>query len=95
MALRHAATAVSTTAIPIEGTQYPGWVMKNTGSVAVYLGDAAVTTSTGFPIEPNEIFSPSELSHRQTGGVVGDRLYGIAVSGPNSVRVLIPGKVRS
>jgi hypothetical protein len=96
MALRHAATTIGTTAAPIEGTQYPGWVMKNIGSAAVYLGDSTVTISTGFPIEPNEVFSPSELSHRQTSaGVVGDRLYGIASAGGNSIRVLIPGKVRT
>lgn len=95
MAVRHAATSVTTTAIAIEGTQYPGWLLKNVGATAIYLGDSTVTSATGFPVEPNEVFSPSELSHRQAGrGLAGDRLYGIAASGTNSVRVLVPGRVR-
>lgn len=95
MAKRHNATDLnSTSAVAVEGTQYPGWIIYNVSDVTIYLGDSDVTAATGFPVEANSVFSPSEISHRQLNGYAAARLWGIAASGTGkSVRVLVPGRV--
>ena len=90
---RQYATTVATTATVIGGTQYPGWILKNNGANIVYIGDSAVTTTTGFPIAAGDIFSPSELSHRSLRGKEADRLYGIVAAATENVRVLIMGRL--
>lgn len=91
---RHTQTAVGTSATVIEGTQHQGWILQNLGTDVVYLGDATVTTGTGFPIQPGGVFSPPEVVHLRFGGELTDRLYGIAASSQD-VRVLAWSRGRS
>lgn len=68
-------------------------MLYNNGSATVYIGDSNVTTGNGWPIEPQDIFSPSEIAHKSLRGIEGDQMYGIVGSGTQDVRVLIPGRV--
>ncbi len=90
---RQFATSVGTTATAIEGTQFPGFLLINNGGETVFLGDSAVTTSTGFPIKVGEVFSPSEMAHNSLRGLIADRLYGRVVTSTEDVRVLLQGRV--
>lgn len=92
---RHFAISVGTSATGLEGTQYPGWVLKNNGAATVFIGDGAVTTATGFPIAAGDIFAPSELSMRSLRGLEADKLYGIVASGTVDVRIVLPGRVNA
>lgn len=93
MALREYVTSIGTTATSINGTQFPTWIIKNMGDATVYLGDGAVTTSNGWPLEPGDIFSPSELAHKSMQGKLGERWSGIVAADTEEVRVLIQGAV--
>jgi len=87
-------TTVSTSAVALAGTQYSGFILKNThASEALYIGDSAVTTANGFPVAAGATFSPTDLFHRSFQGKSGERLYGIAATGPIDVRVLIQGRI--
>ncbi len=90
---RQFATSVGTTATPLPGTQFPGFILYNNGSTTVFLGDSAVTTSTGFPVLTATEFSLGEVSDRSIRGLTTDRLYGIVASGTEDVRVLLRGRV--
>ena len=90
---RQFATSVGTSATALPGTEFPGWLMINNGANTVFIGDSAVTTSTGFPVKSDEVFSPSELAHNSLTGKIGDRLYGIVVAFTEDVRVLLQGRV--
>ena len=90
---RQYATSVGTSATALDGTQYPSWILINNGGTTVFVGDSAVLTTTGFPIPANTTFSPSDLAHQSLVGVIGDRLYGIVVSGTEDVRVLLQGRM--
>lgn len=56
------------------------YVVRNRGSVAVYLGGAAVTSSDGFQLDPGE-----SASFDLNGS---DDLYGVVASGSAAVHVL-------
>lgn len=86
---RHFQTDVGTTATAIEGTQYPSFLLRNNGSNTVYIGDSAVTTATGFPVEAGDLFSPAEFAHRSLRGRPIDRIYGIVAAATEDVRVLV------
>ena len=91
---RHAVTSVSTSAVAIEGTQFPGWLLKNThASEILYIGGTGVTVAAGFPIDPGAVFSPDAPSHASLLGRPEDRLFGISPSATISVRVLIPARL--
>lgn len=94
---RQYAVTVGTSAVALPGTQYKGWILRNNSASIIYLGDADVTTSTGFPIDPGAIFSPAQIAHESLSTVVGQvseiRLYAIAGGAGNDVRVFLPGRV--
>ncbi len=90
---RQFATSVGTTATAIEGTQFPGFLLINNGDEIVFIGDSGLTTSTGFPIKPGEVFTPSQAAHNSLRGIVGDRLYGRVVTSTEDVRVLLQSRV--
>ncbi len=90
---RQFATSVGTTATVLPGTQYPGWILINNGANTVFIGDSAVTTSTGFPIKTDEVFSPSDLAHQSLTGRDDERMYGIVAASTENVRVLLQGRV--
>ncbi len=90
---RQFAISVGMAATVLNGTQFPGYRLINNGSNTVYIGDANVTTSTGFPIASTEEFIPSELAHRSLRGLSKDRLYGVVAAATEDVRVLIEGRV--
>ncbi len=90
---RQFATSVGTTATAIEGTQYPGFLLINNGGEIVFIGDSALTTSTGFPIKAGEVFSPSEMAHNSLTGKDSDRLFGRVVTSTEDVRVLLQSRV--
>ena len=90
---RHHQTSVGTSATAIEGTQYPGYLLKNNGAAVVYLGDSSVTTGTGFPIDPGDVFSPVDMANKSVRGYNSERLYGIVASGTVDVRVLLQPRV--
>ncbi len=90
---RQFATSVGTSATAIEGTQYPGFLLLNNSGSIVFIGDSAVTTSTGFPVLAGEVFSPSEMAHNSLTGKVSDRLFGIVSSGTADMRVLLMSRV--
>ncbi len=84
---------VSTTAILLGGTQYKGWILHNVGTGTIFIGDADVLATTGFPILPGAYFSPAEIVHDQLIQTNPDlRLYAIAASGTQDVRVLVAGR---
>ncbi len=93
MAARQYAATVGTSATVLEGTQHFGWILINNDINLLFIGDSAVTTATGFPIAPGQIFSPSEIAHRSLRGKQQDRLYGIVASGTRNVRILIMGRI--
>lgn len=85
---------VGTSATELEGTEFPGWLLKNTHTTStVYIGDENVTTGIGFPIDPETIFSLSEIAHESLRGRKADRLWAIVASGTADVRVLVSGRV--
>ncbi len=90
---RQFATSVGTTATVIEGTQFPGFLLYNNGANTVFLGDSAVTTSTGFPVLTATEFSLDEVSSRSLRGIASDRLYGIVAAATEDVRVLLRARV--
>ncbi len=53
-------------------------ILVPSAGVTVYLGDAAVTTSTGFPVAAGGVF---------TWGLAGESIYGIVASGTQAVNV--------
>ncbi len=93
MAARHYQFDVGTSAVELDGTEFQGWILRNHSSVIIFLGDSTVATSDGFPIDPGAYFSPGEIAHGQLSEKVkGIRLYAIAGSASNDVRVLVPGR---
>ncbi len=90
---RQFATSVGTTATAIEGTQFPGFLLINNGGETVFIGDSALTTSTGFPIASGDVFSPSEMAHISLTGKASDRLFGRVAASTEDVRVLIQGRI--
>ena len=77
------AVTVTTTATAIPATALAGrraMMVRNNGSVTVYLGDSTVTSTNGFPLSPGE-----EKSYELGPPVT---LYGITASGTADVRVL-------
>lgn len=90
----HFQTTVGTSAVQLNGTQHPGWLLKNTHATnTVYLGGTGVTTGTGFPIGPGEVFSPGQISHGTLNAKAADvRLWAIASGAGTDVRVLVPGR---
>ncbi len=94
MAARQYQINVGTSAIILGGTQYRGWILLNNSSAIIYLGDADVLTTTGFPVAVGAYFSPGEIVHTQLSEQIPEvRLYAIAGSASNDVRVLVPGRV--
>lgn len=59
-------------------------IIRNRGAVAVYVGDAGVTTATGFQVDAGETLSV------ETAGSA-DLLYGITASGSAACHVLQVG----
>ena len=93
MAARHYQIDVGTSAIELTGTEFQGWLLRNLSAVTIYLGSSAVLTTTGFPIDAGVTFSPGEIAHGQLSEKVrGIRLYAIAGTASNDVRVLVPGR---
>ncbi len=90
---RQFATSVGTTATVIPGTQFPGFLLYNLGGATVFLGDSAVTTSTGFPVLTATSFDLDEVSARSLRGRDDDRLYGIVVASTEDVRVILRARV--
>ncbi len=86
---RQFAATVGTSATVLEGTQFPSFILINNGATTVFIGDSAVTTSTGFPIAVGDVFSPSQQAHNSLTGKVADRLYGIVATGTEDVRILV------
>lgn len=88
MTLRSAQTTVDTTAggTRIDGTAGAGAfvLIKNQGSIAVYVGPSGLTTSTGFLVNPGEALSLDSLRG-------DDALYGITGSSSTTVHVLQAG----
>jgi hypothetical protein len=60
-------------------------LVKNRGSVAVYVGPSTVTTGTGFQLDPGESLSVDVPTH-------GAGLYGITASSTARVDVLEVGR---
>lgn len=58
-------------------------LIRNRGSVAVFIGGSAVTTGTGFQLDPGETVT---LDTSGTGA--GVATYGITASGSSAVHVL-------
>lgn len=75
-------TTAGGTAIILPGTYIDGAevIVRNRGSVAVYLGASGVTTSTGFQLDPSESVS-FRLARAES-------LYGITGSSSAVVHVL-------
>ncbi|KKL66653.1 hypothetical protein LCGC14_2142840 [marine sediment metagenome] len=93
MAARQYQFDVGTSAVELDGTEFRGWMLRNYSSVVIYLGDANVLTTDGFPIDAGQFFSPGEIAHDQLTGKVADiKLYAIAGSASNDLRVLVPGR---
>jgi len=90
---RQFATSVGTSATVLEGTQFPGFKLYNNGSTTVFLGDSAVTITTGFPVLTATEFDLGEVSDRSLRGIAADRLYGIVATGTEDVRVLLRARV--
>ncbi len=56
--ITQAVTIISETAAPIPATLAEGrrtLLIKNKGSVTIFIGNEDVTTSDGFPVEPGEV----------------------------------------
>ena len=93
MAARHYQFDVGTSAVELTGTEFQGWIMRNLSSVTIYLGDSTVLTTTGFPVDAGVTFSPSQVAHDQLSDKVkGIRLFAIAGTASNDVRLLVPGR---
>ncbi len=90
---RQFATSVGTSATAIEGTQYPGFLLINNGAETVFIGDSAVTISSGFPIVSAREFILGETPDRSLRGRNDDRLYGVVVASTEEVRVLLRARV--
>ncbi len=96
MAARQYQFDVGTSAVELDGTEFQGWILRNNSAVIIYLGDADVLTTTGFPIDAGQFFSPGEIAHGQVSPKIADiKLYAIAGSASNDVRILVPGRPRA
>lgn len=88
MTLRSAQTTVDTTAggTRIDGTGGAGAfiLIKNQGTIAVYVGPSGLTTSTGFKLDAGESLSLDSVRG-------DDALYGITGSSSTTVHVLQAG----
>lgn len=88
MTLRSAQTTVDTTAggTRIDGTSGSGAfvLIKNQGTIAVYVGPSGLTTSTGFKLDAGESLSLDSIRG-------DDALYGITGSSSTTVHVLQAG----
>jgi len=76
-------TNISTTAAAIPTTAATGRIsmaIKNNGSATIYIGDASVTSSNGYPLAAG-----AEISLDVGEQVV---VYGIAASGTQDIRTL-------
>lgn len=84
MAATSARISVGTSAVTLAADVDSGAALiRNRGTGAVYLGDASVTSSTGFQVDPGETV-PVDL-------FPGDTLYAVSASGSNVVHVLRVG----
>lgn len=84
MAATSSRFVVGTTAALIAADADAGAALiRNRGTGAVYFGDATVTSSTGFQVDPGETI-PVDL-------FPGDALYAVSASGSNVVHVLRVG----
>lgn len=93
MAARHYQIDVGTSAIELTGTEYPGYMLRNLSGVTIYLGDSTVLTTTGFPVDAGMYFSPGEVAHTQLSEQTrGLRIYAIAGTVSNDVRIFVPGR---
>ncbi len=93
MAARHYQFSVGTSAVELDGTEFQGWILRNLSAATVYLGDSGVLTTDGFPIDAGVTFSPGEVAHDQLSEKVkGIRLFAIAGTASNDVRLLVPGR---
>ena len=93
MAARHYQFDVGTSAVALDGTEFQGWILRNHSAVTIYLGDSNVTVAAGFPIDAGAYFSPGEIAHQQLSEKIQEiRLYAIAGTASNDVRVLVPGR---
>lgn len=86
MAVKTKVTAVSTTAVAITSADTDitskGFVtLTNNSAGTVYVGPAAVTTSTGFPLKQNQVLGPIEIKNNET-------LFAIAGSGTSEIVAL-------
>lgn len=77
------ATRLDTVADDADSISGQSILVRNKGTVSVYIGPSNVTTATGFELAVGESAS-FEAS-------VGDALYGIAASGGQTVHVLETG----
>jgi hypothetical protein len=89
MAARAARVTAATTATRLDITTVTqigryGLLVRNRGSVAVYLGGSDVTTATGYQLDPGEA-QPVDLAGYDSG------LYGIVASGTAVCHVLQVG----
>jgi hypothetical protein len=88
VAITSAQITVGTTALLVSGTETDSRLgqsvsVANTGATTVYLGPAAVTTATGFPLAANG-YQAVDLD-------TGEALYAVVASGTCVVGVLRTG----
>ena len=78
-----AVTVATTPTLIVASDDQNRWIyIHNSGGSKIYVGDSAVTTSTGFHIantESQQLFLPSK-----------ETLYGVVASGTNIINILTP-----
>lgn len=90
MPAKQYAFTIGTSRTALDGTEVRGWLLYNNSANTIYLGDDTVTTANGFPVLAGAYFSPAEIAHERIIGQDDNRLYAIAASAGNDVRVLVP-----
>lgn len=95
MAARQYVISVGTSATALEGTQFPTFRLLNNGANPIFIGDSAVTTSTGYPVEADAVFTLSELANKSLTGRAADRLYGIVAASTEEARVIVEGRINA
>lgn len=98
MAHRHYTTQIGTTATAIIGTEYPGFILKNTGSGTVYIGDSNVVATAndikqGYPLDSGDVLEFSYDDTKSLTGKTDDRLYGIVSNSHSHITCLVKGRV--
>ena len=84
----HFETDVGTSAVVLDGTQYPGWILRNDSGVDIFLGSSTVTVATGWKVTSGSIFSPPDYWHKALRGQNEQRVYAIAATSSNDIHVL-------